>query len=83
MLCFLHGISFFYTPFNEVETTIFGGIMNTKKVMAVADILSQYATMLKSGASMKDIDMMDEGIDGIARMIERLEELGVKIERKE
>jgi len=69
--------------FNEVEVTIFGGNMNTTKIMAVADILGTYAKMLKSGASMDDIDMMDEGIDGIARMIERLEELGVKVERKE
>lgn len=51
--------------------------------MAVADILSDYAKMLKSGVSMEDIDMVDEGIDGIARAIERLEKLGVKIERKE
>ena len=57
--------------------------MNTTKIMAVADSLSNYAKMLKSGASMDDYDVMDEGIDGIARMIERLEELGVKIERKE
>ena len=57
--------------------------MNTTKIVAAADILSIYAKMLKSGASMEDADMMDEGVDGIARMVERLEELGVKIERKE
>lgn len=73
----------FYTSFNGVKVTIFGEIMNTTKVMTAADILMQYAKMLKTGASMEDYDVMDEGVDGIARMLERLEELGVKIERKE
>lgn len=52
--------------------------MNYKRIEAVAEMLSDYAGALKQSAKNGAID--EESIDGIARMLQRLEELGVSIE---
>ena len=52
--------------------------MNYRRIEAVAEMLSDYASYLKDSAKNGTID--EEATDGIARMLLRLEELGVSIE---
>ena len=57
--------------------------MNYKRIAAIAESMAAYSYMLRNGAKNMDLESIDEAIDGFARAFERLERLGVVVERKE
>lgn len=56
--------------------------MNRDRIAMIAKTMENYAVLLRYGVIDENEDVIDEAFDGIARTIERLEALGVVVERK-
>ena len=56
--------------------------MNCDRIAIIAKTMENYAVLLRYGVLDKNEDVTDEALDGLARAIERLETLGLVVERK-